>query len=184
MLTVVYGGAGSGKSEYAEEILKNFSGEKYYIATMKIYSSEDEKRIKRHRKLRAGKGFITIEQSCDMDLVCQKIPAREEEKPKCALLECMSNLVANEMFKEDRIYSGEETATKIIRDLKKIIKEFQDFVIVTNNVMEDGIVYDTETMEYIKAISLVNMELAAMADEVTEVVVGIPIKVRSKNVSN
>ena len=40
-------------------------------------------------------------------------------------------------------------------------------VVVTNNVFEDGIIYDETTM-YIKAMGIINEKLAAMADKVLE----------------
>lgn len=61
MITLVTGGSGSGKSAYAESLLSSCEGIRYYIATMQIYDAEGEKKVERHRKLRAGKGFLTIE---------------------------------------------------------------------------------------------------------------------------
>ena len=61
MITLVTGGSGSGKSAYAESLLYSCQGIRYYIATMQIYDAEGEKKVERHRKLRAGKGFLTIE---------------------------------------------------------------------------------------------------------------------------
>ena len=51
-------------------------------------------------------------------------------------------------------------------------------VIVTNNVFEDGVCYDESTMNYIKAMGIVNIGLAAMAERVVEVVAGIPVTVK------
>ena len=59
-----------------------------------------------------------------------------------------------------------------VESLKKGIRHL---VVVTNNVQEDGIWYDTTTMEYLKAMGEINQRLAAMADEVVEVVAGIPV---------
>ena len=62
MITLVTGGSGSGKSAYAEDVAVSAEGtEKYYIATMQIYDAEGERKVERHRKLRAGKGFTTVE---------------------------------------------------------------------------------------------------------------------------
>jgi adenosylcobinamide kinase/adenosylcobinamide-phosphate guanylyltransferase len=51
-------------------------------------------------------------------------------------------------------------------------------VIVSNNVFEDGQIYDEATMEYIKAMGEINTKLALMSDKVVEVVVGIPIIIK------
>ncbi len=68
MITLVLGGSGSGKSAYAEHLLDGKTN-KYYIATMQVYDAEGEKKVARHRKLRAGKGFVTIEQPRDLEKI-------------------------------------------------------------------------------------------------------------------
>ena len=57
------------------------------------FDEESHARIRRHRKMRAKKNFQTLE--CYTGLKDLKIPAGS-----CVLLECMSNLVANEMYQE------------------------------------------------------------------------------------
>ena len=104
MITLIMGGSGSGKSAYSEDYVLTQAGKslKYYIATMQIYDAEGQRKVERHRKLRAGKGFITIEQPTDIAEAVSGING-ETGKNSVALLECMSNLVANEMFSGDRM---------------------------------------------------------------------------------
>lgn len=175
MITLVTGGSGSGKSAYAEDLLSSCEGTKYYIATMQIFDAEGEKKVKRHQKLRAGKGFITIESPVDAG----KISFEESCEKKSALLECMSNLTANEMFSSNSRKTADEVAAKVITDLKQLCEKTDNLVIVTNNVFEDGILYDEGTMEYLKALGAINARLAAMADYVTEVVAGIPVAIKN-----
>ena len=98
MLILVTGGSGSGKSEYAENTAVRLAKEEglplYYIAAMKPYGEEGRRRVERHRRLRAGKGFETWERY--MDLKGLALPKRG-----VALLECLSNLTANEMFEPE-----------------------------------------------------------------------------------
>ena len=64
MIHLVTGGSGSGKSEYAENWLTGRNkkdGTYIYIATMQPYTEETMKKIERHHRLRAGKGFRTLE---------------------------------------------------------------------------------------------------------------------------
>ena len=62
MFTLVVGGAASGKSEYAEQlILRAGALPRYYVATMEPFGAEARARIARHRVLRAQKRFETIE---------------------------------------------------------------------------------------------------------------------------
>lgn len=173
MMLVVTGGSGSGKSAYAEARVEELAGkkEKYYIATMQVYDREAEEKVNRHRQMRAGKGFITIEQPVRIGEACRRMRTGE----RAALLECMSNLAANEMFSSDPPGSPENTAERILQGIRTLKQEADPLVIVTNNVFEDGCLYDRETEEYIRALGLINCRLAAMADSVVEVVAGIPV---------
>lgn len=208
MITLITGGSGSGKSAYAEKYICRVSNEngykeKYYIATMQVFDDEGQRKIDRHRRLRAGKGFITIEQPRDIKKAVEKLQSENCLKTgRSALLECMSNLVANEMFSPvdaSGIQAAEAEkealdATEKMKDYetaqiscvsKKVLKEVSilsenvaELVIVTNNVFEDGVCYDESTMNYIKAMGIVNRGLAAMAERVVEVVAGIPVTVK------
>ena len=181
MMTLIIGGSGSGKSAYAENYMNSISEDrkKYYIATMQIYDEEGKRKVERHRMLRGGKGFSTIEQPIDIGKAAEKM----EDGERTALLECISNLTANEMFLEE-IHGTEEAITeKIVGGIAVLNRELTHLVIVSNNVFEDGNVYDKTTMAYIRAMGRINQKLAEMADEVVEVVVGIPIVMKAKNVS-
>ena len=137
MMTLIMGGSGSGKSSYAEEYIHMLSGvkQKYYLATMQVFGEEGKKKVERHKKLREGKHFRTIEQPVSIEEALGKMETGE----KTALLECMSNLVANEMFQQEKCEKKEKTAGRIIKGITKLRKELKHLVIVTNNVFEDGI---------------------------------------------
>ena len=187
-MTLIIGGSGSGKSAYAEEYITALCKEDflrrelslrertYYLATMLAYDDEDRKRIARHRQQRSGKGFSTIEQPTAVERAAEKMKPGE----KAALLECISNLTANEMFAGTAPKREEAVTEKIVRGIAALKKELTHFVVVSNNVFEDGRVYDEATMAYIRALGRINEYLADMADEVVEVVVGIPIFIKEK----
>ena len=193
MITLVTGGSGSGKSAYAESMLSSCEGIRYYIATMQIYDAEGEKKVERHRKLRAGKGFLTIESPINVGKIqfacageAEQAQYRQEterkvqgsSEKKSALLECMSNLTANEMFTKDGMKSEEEVVEKIVSEIQTLSQKLDNLVIVTNNVFEDGVIYDAGTMEYLRALGRINAALARLADRVAEVVVGIPVELK------
>ncbi len=102
------------------------------------------------------------------------------ERPRCALLECMSNLVANEMFSGADIVSEDVVVGHILQGIKNLSTKVDELVIVSNNVFEDGISYDATTQAYIRALGRINTGVAALADTVTEVVVGIPVPVKER----
>lgn len=179
MLVLITGGSGSGKSAYAEDYITKLSKDcrKYYIATMQVYDEEGQEKVFKHQKMREGKGFLTIEQSTEIHQAVDKME-KNTTVENIALLECISNLVANEMFREGQIRNCTLVKKSIIGGIEELLKTVKDFIIVTNNVFEDGITYDETTANYIRAMGEINQELAKMADKVIEVVVEIPIIVK------
>lgn len=133
---------------------------------MQAFDEESHRRIRRHRHMRAGKGFETIERYTELNELL--IP-----KDCVVLLECMSNLVANEMFREDGFHP--EVAEKITEGVKNLLSQAKHVVIVTNEIFSDGILYEEESEQYKKELGQINQKLAEMAEEVVEVVYGIPV---------
>lgn len=176
MMILVIGGSGSGKSSYAEDIIvSKFPGmKKYYLATMQAYDEEGQRRVKRHRELRKGKGFLTIEQPLNIQTALEKM----EPGNRAVLLECISNLTANEMFAQEESKAGEQVADEIVSGIELLKENVTNLVVVSNNVFEDGIVYDETTMDYIHAMGEINQRLAMLSDHVVEVVVGIPVEIK------
>ncbi len=167
MMTLVTGGSGSGKSEFAENRTLAYSRENLiYIATMIAFDEEAHRKIARHREMRKEKNFDTRE--CFVDL-----KSLEFKQENTVLLDCMSNLVANEMYQENGAH--EHTVERIIEGVKDIKRQVRNLVIVTNEVFSDGITYDEETKRYINYLGAINKALADMSDEVIEVVYTIPI---------
>lgn len=167
MFTLIIGGASCGKSAFGEALAAKFQGKTAYIATMEPFSNEGRQRIDRHRKMREGKGFYTVEQYTLFNGGC--VFGYDN-----FLLECISNLVANHMFSA----GDKDCVENIANSIKSMVKDTKNAVIITNDVFCDGILYDEDTKSYLSALSAVNCRLAQMADEVYEVVVGIPIKLK------
>lgn len=177
MMVLIIGGSGSGKSAYAEDLACSLAERegtsKYYLAAMQVFDQEDERRVTRHRALRKGKGFLTIEQPVQIE----KALVRMETGKKTVLLECISNLTANEMFSEAKPKGQEEVVKVIGRGIAQLRRETTHLIVVSNNVFEDGIVYDQTTMDYLSAMGKINRQLAAWADQAVEVVAGIPVPI-------
>lgn len=192
MLHIVYGGSASGKSSYAESFAMSLQGDGrlLYIATMYPYKwntteldPETIQRIERHRAMRADKGFDTVE--CYRHV--EHIVAKRQD---VLLLECMSNLLANEMYLEQDSNAGSDVAetmspvsNKIVQALIDLSTRVQELVIVTNDVFSDGgsLTYDESTREYVKNLAEINCALAREAATVTEVVCGIPVIVKKNH---
>ena len=162
MISLILGGSGSGKSEFAENLFKEWKGEKYYVATMKVNTLSGAKRIKRHEDLREGKGFLTIECTKDFD----KLPLG-----KYVLLEDMGNFCANWLFSEEK----ERAEENIKYELTEMFEKSKIVVIVSNDVFSDGNDYDGDTLKYIELLGKINSWITDKADKVIEVVYSIPI---------
>ncbi|MDO4323659.1 MAG: bifunctional adenosylcobinamide kinase/adenosylcobinamide-phosphate guanylyltransferase [Lachnospiraceae bacterium] len=187
MMHLITGGSGSGKSAYAEsQVLAAGPGRRIYIATMIPYGEEGRQRVERHRALRREKQFETVE--CYTGLaelsLKDKITQTTAEgaafssssKDTMVLLECMSNLVANEVFEPDG--AQERTVEAVCEGIRRLRRQTRHLFIVTNEIFSDGITYDPETMRYLSYLGAVNQRLAGMADAVTEVVYGIPVRLK------
>ena len=191
------------------QLSKEDDSQLYYIATMFPYGEETQRKIDRHRVQRAGKGFETLEWYTDLSGKVKEIEAveiletgsgmcfKEQEQTLkkstdsvmenqkmqkhfsegSVLLECMSNLVANEMYMEEG--AKEDTVEAVVQGVKRLKESCANLVIVTNEVFSES-VPDTEEMRlYKKNLGRINSRLAEMADQVTEVVYGIPCYVKS-----
>ena len=162
MLTLVIGGAGSGKSAFAEALVCRLPGKKLYLATMLPRGAEAQTRIEKHRAQRAGRGFETLERGLDMEHAA--IPAGAD-----ILLEDLSNLLANEIF--DPAGGGVDAAR---RGIEHLISESDNLTVVTNEIFSDGADYDVESLRYMRLLAELNREIAARADLAVELVCGLP----------
>ena len=182
MMELVTGGSGSGKSAYAESavcrlhgLLCRKTGERtplYYIADMVPYGRETEEKIANHRRMRAGKGFRTLEWYQDLSgkLIQEGSPSMENT---CVLLECVSNLTANEMYMEGG--AGERTVEAVVRGVGLLKKKCRYLVVVTNDVFAESVPDSPEMTAYKQNLARISLALAEAADRVTEVVYGIPV---------
>lgn len=166
MLGFIYGGSGSGKSVYAENLAVRLSdGPLYYLATMVNCDGECTERIARHRRQRQEKGFQTIEQAYDLT-------ACVVTTKSTVLLECLSNLLSNECYRSDAVCHPQQ---KVWEDLQYLKNQCDHLLVVSNDVFADGYIYDAETNAYMQMLGWLHRQLAQEADFVCEVVVGLPL---------
>ena len=171
MLILVTGGSASGKSAHAERLLcEHAAGSRLYLATMQPFGAAAQKRIARHRALRQGKGFETVERP--LGLAGLELPRRYDG----ILLEDLGNLLANELFAPE----GAKDAAfgSILAGIERLQDCCETLVIVTNEIFSDSLPYPPETMQYIGLLGRLNAALCARAQAAYESVCGIllPIK--------
>ena len=198
MMILINGGSSSGKSAFAETLIEEQAKKEEamaeaagklmlgdarktdmrhqpscYLATMIAWDEECRERIRKHRKMREKKNFMTIE--CPVDLLKAEVPAGS----RC-LLECVSNLAANEMYRRDMEDPENGAMERTLEGIRMIRKNADFLVVVTNDVSGDQGPYSEETEAYRKLLGGINCALAGEADEVYEVICGEPVMVKKK----
>lgn len=190
MIILVLGTPDSGKSKMAEDIVMQLAAglatgaargeaagpsasagmDKLYIATMIPFGEEGDRRIEKHRKMRAGKGFVTVEKYTEVDSLIGEIG---NLSGKCCLLECMSNLVGNEMHDPRNLsLPDEELEKRITEEVMALGKSCGHLVVVANSFLTDDAGYDDETRRYVRIAGHVNEMLKAGADRTCELAEG------------
>lgn len=166
-MILVTGGVAQGKSQYAEQLAASIPGPRYYIATMTAPDEESRARVQRHRQRRAGLGFVMLE--CQTGLEHVQVPPGA-----CVLLECVTNLVANEMFSG----RGADAAQAVLAGINRLEQCAGTLIVVTNEVGADGGQYSPEVRAWSAALAQVNRALAQQAARVVELVCGLPLCVK------
>lgn len=173
MLILLTGGVRSGKSTLAARMLETFPQEKHYIATMRVSDEECALRVRLHRLAREGKGYVTHE--CETGLASLTLPEGCH-----ALLDCLPNLLANEMFddpawEQDAEAAAQRAVERILHGIRRLKEQTSLCVIVTNETAEDGTLHADATAAYQRALSALGRETARLADAAAELVSGVPV---------
>lgn len=172
MVILILGGSGSGKSEFAEKLVEGLEKvPRLYIATMYPFDEECHQKIARHREMRKLRKFDTLE--CYTGL-SKAILGNYQT----VLLECISNLTANELYQENG--SKEACVEEILNGVQNIKEQCEHLLIVSNEIFSDGMEYDEESKRYQSYLGIINQKLAELADVVVEVVYSIPIVLKGQ----
>lgn len=159
---LIIGGAKSGKSEIGEKTALALNEDKVvYVATMKPYDKEDEKRIKKHIKNRKGLNFITIEKHRNLYEIVTEL-----NKEDTVLIDSITSLLTNEMFIGMDIIKN--PSVNILYGLKEIIKKAKNTIIISDYIFNDAIEYDEITENFKRELGIINRELAKICDRVME----------------
>lgn len=177
MISIVTGGARSGKSEFAESLIK---GDAIYIATAENYDDEMDLRIKKHVKRRDESGikWRTIE--------CLKNFDGLSGEEKYVLFDSLGVFVSNIMFSKtaddlsDK--SIEETILVVRKELEKLLywtrENDKELVIVTDEVGMSIIPESKVARVYRDLIGTINKEVAAKCDRAYFVCMGLEVRLK------
>jgi adenosylcobinamide kinase / adenosylcobinamide-phosphate guanylyltransferase len=166
--TLVIGGARSGKSRYAEQMVMSLPPPWIYVATAERSDDEMIARIAEHQ-VRRGAQWQTLE--APLDLV-----GRLEARPDAtALVDCLTLWLSNLMF-ADRDVEAE------IARLEGVIGSRKSPLVLVSNEVGFGIVPDNALARRFRDLQgRLNQRVAARANRVVLVVAGLPVVLKGQS---
>jgi len=164
-LTLILGGARSGKSRHAETLVQAESPPWTYLATAESYDAEMTARIAEHRARRPA-GWITMD-------VPRDLPEAIAAAPDAPLLvDCLTLWLSNLMLAEADLGAASESL------IAALLARARPTVLVSNEV-GSGIVPATPLgRRFRDAQGRLNQRVAAVAGRVELVVAGIPLRLK------
>lgn len=179
-MTFISGGVRSGKSAFAEKLLvegaREAQGRLVYIASGRAVDDEMQERIDKHRMDRASQDWVTIEQPTSLEKV---LPFIQEND--FVLWDCMTTWLANEMYEEQNgTYCLHikgcmtQKVERLMETIAAIREKASQFVIVSNEVLDELPSIYEETRMYCEWIGLLHQQLVQLADNAIEMDYGMP----------
>jgi adenosylcobinamide kinase/adenosylcobinamide-phosphate guanylyltransferase len=166
MISLVTGGARSGKSVIAENITLRHGGMAQYIATAQAFDAEMAARIAMHQS-RRGPQWVTHSEPYDLVAALQRT---DGHGPR--LVDCLTLWLTNLML-DSRDWHAEGQA------LVAALPLLRDPVVLVTNEVGGGIVPDNALARAFRdAAGYLNQWVAAVSDEVILAVAGLPMKVK------
>jgi adenosylcobinamide kinase/adenosylcobinamide-phosphate guanylyltransferase len=170
MKILYYGGQKSGKSRLAEQkaIELTYDKKPYYIATYdNSYNDvEMQERLYTHQWQRED-NFITIEEPFDLPLVINNRGTY--------LIDCLSMWILNTLDIEKE---------ELFRQLENLSKKESNIIFVLNEVNSGVIPIDNQSRQFVDRTGVIGQWVSAFCDEVYEVKLGIPIKLKTHHSEN
>ena len=187
-LIYVTGGAKSGKSMFAEDLLlsmNNGNQKNIYLATSIVFDEEMKSKVALHKERRQDK-WITAESYKNFSETLKDVLS--DERKNNMLVDCLTNMISNIIFEEQDINWDKPSekdfekcnisVEKQVNELINVINRFENTVIVSNE-LGMGIVPSYPLGRYFREIAgKMNQKIAEIADEVYFVVSGIPMKIK------
>ena len=167
LITLVLGGARSGKSRFAESLALDSGLSLLYLATAEAFDTEMEQRISRHRQDR-GPAWTTVEEPIDLTKTLEAHATEET----LILVDCLTLWLSNLMGREAEIDAAFDEFMDAVGGLKGP-------VIFVSNEVGQGIVPDNEmARQFRDHAGRLHQRLAETADRVYLVTAGLPQKLK------
>lgn len=168
-LTFVLGGAASGKSVFAENLILNSGLSPVYIATARIWDDEVRARVTIHQSRRDAT-WRMIEATHHLGPALSNIP-----KTSAVLIDCATMWLTNHIMDGNAL---EPARAALLQDLSNCAAPI---VIVSNEIGQGIVPMDADTRAFREAQGRLNIHLATQADRVVQVVAGLPNVLKREN---
>lgn len=165
-LTLVLGGIASGKSAFAEGLVRQSGKPMIYLATAQAFDDEMTQKIARHRKAR-GPGWHTIEEPL---AVAQRL--RDIAPGHCVLLDCATLWLSNHLLSDSDLEAETHALLTALADCAS------DLVVVSNEVGLAGVPDNALARRFANAQGRLNQAIAARAARVILVTAGLPVTLK------
>ncbi len=164
---LITGGERSGKSSFAERTALSLSPNPVYVATARVWDDEFAERVRRHQAVR-GSEWTNIEE--------EKYVSQLTLSGRVVLIDCVTLWATNFFYDlEGEVSPALEALKREIDALRQIPAHL---IIVTNEIGMGGISMDSTQRRFTELQGWCNQHIAALADEVTLMVSGIPVRIK------
>lgn len=161
-MTLVIGGAASGKSAFAEKRIKDSGLHPNYIATARIFDTEMREKVDQHITAR-GAGWTTFESDLELFNPLASLGPKD-----AVLIDCATMWLTNHMM------DGSNMPAARKRFLNDIARCTAHCVVVTNETGMGIVPENALARRFRQAQGELNQHLAAQADTVIQVIAGLP----------
>jgi adenosylcobinamide kinase/adenosylcobinamide-phosphate guanylyltransferase len=168
-ITLVIGGARSGKSRYAEELAASNGSVVSYVATATAIDKEMETRIQHHQARRPTSWLL---HECSLDLA--KLLKTEAQKEQTILVDCLTLWLNNQLHE-----NPQQNFSLLFSELISSLNNAKAQVIFVTNEVGLGIIPLGEiTRQFVDEAGRLNQQLAQAANQVIFMVAGLPLVVK------
>ena len=173
-ITLILGGARSGKSTYAQQLAATMGGKVLFCATAEPLDDEMQSRIEQHRRSRPV-DWDTVEASRDIGTALHKMVAGYDT----VIIDCITLLVANCIGENTNVDTAEQLVHSEITNLINLMQRKHSSYMLVSNELGNGLVPENGLGRvYRDVLGKANQMLAAHADEVYLMVAGLPLKLK------
>ena len=169
-ITLILGGARSGKSTYALSLAKK-QNKVAFIATCQGLDKEMEQRIKLHKEARP-KHWQTFEEPKELEALLGKIGNTFD----CIIIDCLTLLVSNLILSGDK---ERDIFNKFTAILVQLEKKKAKVIIVSNEVGLGVVPVSKLGRDFRDITGRLNQLVVSYADEVFFIVAGLPLKIKT-----